>query len=243
MKPENPEYIPEPGIDSDEMKNMQRKIAQEASFSDDFGFSPEEDFTVVGIDQAFTSEKAVSAAVVMENGEVIEKVHGVANLDIPYIPGLLAFREGECIVEALEKLESDPDLLVLDGSGRIHFRQAGIATHIGVIFDKPAIGVAKNLLCGQLEGSVEELEEGEMVEVSADGKVENLETDGMGYAFQSRQYRNSYGINPLYVSPGHRVSNEACVELVEKFSNGYKLPEPTRVADREVDRFKAEILE
>jgi deoxyribonuclease V len=239
--PENTEYIPEPSLDREEMEKMQRKIAREAVFKDDIEFSSDEELTVIGIDQAFLENKAVSAAVVMEGGEVVEKVCGVADLEIPYIPGLLAFREGECIFDALEKLEHDPDLLVLDGSGRIHFRQTGIATHIGVIFDKPAIGVAKNLLCGRLAEPAEELEEGEKVKILADEKVENLESGVIGYAYQSRQYDTSYSVNPLYVSPGHRVSNETAVELVERFCSGYKLPEPTRIADKEVDRFKNDL--
>jgi deoxyribonuclease V len=239
--PENTEYIPEPSLEREEMEKMQRRIASEALFKDDFDFSSDGELTVVGIDQAFLENKAVSAAIVMEDGKVVEKVRGVADLEIPYIPGLLAFREGECIVDALEKLEHDPDLLVLDGSGRTHFRQAGIATHIGLIFDTPSIGVAKNLLCGELKDSVEELEQGEAVEVLADSRVENLESGLIGYAYQSRQYQSSYGITPLYVSSGHRVSNKSAVEFVEHFCSGYKLPEPTRQADKEVDRFKKDL--
>ncbi|MFB6241253.1 MAG: endonuclease V [Candidatus Nanosalina sp.] len=257
MEPVNRSFVPDPSLEREEMEEMQRKIARKAVFEDDFDFSSDDQLTVVGIDQAFLDvensdspgeenqrfSKAVSAAVVMENDEVVEKVHGVADLEIPYIPGLLAFREGECIVNALEKLESDPDLLVLDGSGRIHFRQAGIATHIGVIFDVPSIGVTKNLLCGELQAPVDELEEGEKVEIYTDSEVENLDSGVIGHAFQSRQYENSRSINPLYVSPGHRVSCGTAVELVERFCEGYKLPEPTRRADNEVAEVKKEIQE
>lgn len=257
MKPVNPEFIPEPGLSREEMERMQRKIARKAEFEDNHDFPDKEPLTVVGIDQAFLEagnsdspgeenqrfSKAVSSAVVMEDGEVVEKAHGVADLEIPYIPGLLAFREGECIVDALEKLESDPDLLVLDGSGRIHYRQAGIATHIGLIFDVPAIGVAKNLLCGELLEPVDDLDEGEKVEVHADREVQNLETGLIGYAYQSRQYENSRGINPLYISQGHRVSCETTVKLVEELCEGYKLPEPTRKADKEVAEVKEEVRE
>jgi deoxyribonuclease V len=241
LEAESPDFIPDPSLDREEMEKMQRKIARRAVFADDFDFSKGDDLTVVGIDQAFLEDRAVSAAVAMKGGEVVEEVRGVADLEIPYIPGLLAFREGECIVDALEKLDSNPDLLVLDGSGRIHFRQAGIATHIGVIFDTPSVGVAKNLLCGRLAEPAEELEEGDSVKVLAGEEVENLDSGVIGYAYQSRQYESSYGVNPLYVSPGHRLSNESAVELVERFCSGYKLPEPTRVADKEVDRFKQDL--
>lgn len=125
MQLENPQFLPKPGLAREEMEEMQRRIAEKAVFEDRFEFDPDlEDVKVAGVDQAFLDDKAVSGVVVMEDGEVVERTYGTSELEIPYIPGLLAFREGECIVDALEKLESDPDLLVLDGSGRIHFREA-----------------------------------------------------------------------------------------------------------------------
>jgi deoxyribonuclease V len=240
MEPVNKKFIPRADISKKEMKDMQRQIAREAEFKDrlDLNKKNVEEKIIVGVDQAFTEEKSVSCAVAVKDGKVVEEVSASTDIPMPYIPGLLAFREGGSIVKALEKLEVDPDLLILDGSGRIHFRQAGIATHIGVIFDKPAIGVAKNLLCGKPELNTDELSEGEKVAVRADSKVENLESGVIGYAFQSRQYENSKKINPLYVSPGHRVENETAVELVEKFCEGYKLPEPTRKADKKVSEIK-----
>lgn len=234
----NPQFLPKPGFSKQKMEEIQRKIADRAVFKDEVDFDPDSDFVVAGIDQAFLDEKAVSAAVLMEKGEIVEEKYGVADLEIPYIPGLLAFREGSCIVNALKKLETEPDILMLDGSGRIHFRQAGIATHIGVLFNKPAIGVAKNLLCGNLEESVENLAAGARIPVTADETVENSQEEKIGYAFQSRQ-DSSGRINPLYVSPGHRLNEETSVNMVEKFCNGYKLPEPTRVADKKVDEFKS----
>ncbi len=237
MKPEKPQYLPSPGLSRKEMEKLQYEIAEEAVFEDNFDFPRSlEDVKVAGIDQAFIDEKAVSGVVVMENGEVMERGHGVAELEISYIPGLLAFREGSCIIEALESLSAKPDLLMLDGSGRIHFRQAGIATHIGVLFDIPAIGVAKKLLCGRTTDEVNDLDEGERVPVVADDSVETGDGELIGYAYQSRQ--TSRGINPLYISSGHRVSEDTAVDLVEKTGGGYKLPEPTRLADKYVDKIK-----
>ncbi len=235
------EYLPSPELSREEMEDLQREIAEKAVFRDSFDFPRSlEDVTVAGVDQAFLDEKAVSGVVVMENGEVVERTHGVSKLEIPYIPGLLAFREGECIVDALESLTAEPDLLVLDGSGRIHFRQAGIATHVGVLFDTPSIGVAKKLLCGEPVGKTEGLEKGERVPIRADSRVEGLEDEVIGYAYQSRQF-DSGKVNPLYVSPGHCVSEETAADLVEKLGGEYKLPEPTRLADRYVDDIRQDL--
>lgn len=242
MEPVNPN-MPREGLETEEMNQLQREIAEKAVFHDDIDFRPEEvdEKTVVGIDQAFLDDRVLSGAVVFKGGEVVEKKYVVEETPLPYIPGLLAFREGHSIVSVLEKLDAEPDLLVLDGSGRIHFREAGIATHIGVIFDIPALGIAKNLLCGNVTGDISELDAGEKVAVQADDRVETAE-DVIGYAVQTRQYSSSYGINPVYVSPGHRLGEETAAEIALQFAGDYKLPRPTYEADKYVDEVKQDLL-
>jgi len=207
---------------------------------------------VVGVDQAFLTpddgeDRAVSAAVALRDGDVIESASAVTPLRIPYVPGLLAFREGEPMLAALDALAAEPDLLVCDGSGRIHFREAGIATHVGVLLDVPSVGVAKNLLCGEPDEPTDERPAGWRTPIRADDAVETagapptVDADDatvIGHALQSRQYPNSRRVNPLYVSPGHRVSAEATVEFVDALCAGYKLPEPTRLADACADEAK-----
>lgn len=240
-------YLPDPALTTDQMKNLQRELAEDAVFDDTFPFSTDLDGVMVaGVDQAFHDDRAISGIIVQEwttasHPETVDRAHAVVDLEIPYIPGLLAFREGEAILAAYEQLSVTPDLLVIDGSGRIHFREAGIATHIGVMLDVPAVGVAKNLLCGRPEHSLEKrMEQGSRVAIVADESVETAE-DGtvIGYAYQSKQYAsgNRY-VNPLYVSTGHRVSDETVVDLVERLGGDYKLPEPTRLADAYVDEVK-----
>ncbi|EMA71664.1 endonuclease V [Halorubrum distributum] len=202
--------------------------------------------TVVGVDQAFLTDRdgdrpdaAVSAAVAFRAGTVVEYASATTALSIPYVPGLLAFREGEPILTALDALDAAPDLLVCDGSGRIHFREAGLATHVGVLRDTPSVGVAKSLLCGEPDESTSERPEGWRTPVRADDAVTTAEPGTViGHAFQSRQYPNSKRVNPLYVSPGHRVSAETAVEFVAALCAGYKLPEPTRLADAYADTVK-----
>ncbi|WP_435118306.1 endonuclease V [Halolamina sp. C58] len=243
------------------MEALQREIADAATFADELPFDPdtvgvdgpvEADRTgnerlgssdapvIVGVDQAFLDERAVSAIVAIQDGAVIERAHAVTPLSIPYIPGLLAFREGGPILAAFEALDVDPDLAVFDGSGRIHFRQAGIATHVGVALDLPSVGVAKNLLCGAPVEPVDDRPAGWSTPVEADDSVEAPDGTVIGHAYQSRQWDRDQSINPLYVSPGHRVSAATTVDLVDTLCAGYKLPEPTRLADRYADDVTAE---
>jgi len=253
MRPVEPRFLPEPDADREEMESLQRELAAAARFTDDGCPTPEavaleteptrgdsgeptgNGPIVVGIDQAFQDDVGVSAAVAIQDGAVIDVSCGRWPLSIPYIPGLLAFREGGPIVAALAGLSVDPDLLVLDGQGRIHYREAGIATHVGVLYDVPAIGVAKNLLCGRPVRSLEEpLPAGTRVPIEADDAVSAPAGTVLGHAFQSRQYPNPAvrHVNPIYVSPGHRVGPSTATDLVAAMVTGYKLPAPTRLADR-----------
>jgi len=263
-----PEFVPDPSLSTAEMEAMQREIADAAVFSDDFdvepaavsldgpagqaqlGEQPErtagsaDQPLVAGVDQAFVDDRAVSAIVVMRGREVVERASAVEDTEIPYVPGLLSFREGGAILAAFETLEREPDIVFVDGSGRIHYREAGLATHIGVTVDVPAIGVAKNLLCGRPRESLDQkLPAGERVAIEADGQVETA-TEGtvVGYAVQTRQYESaSRSINPLIVSPGHRVGAETAADFVLATAAGYKLPEPTRLADSYADSVKGEV--
>jgi deoxyribonuclease V len=253
MTPVNPEFVPDPDASRSEKEAQQRRLAGEAIFADEGCPSPDsvdcnqtpdldnhesvstDDPIIVGIDQAFEDDTAVSAAVAIQNGQVLEVVCGRTPLSIPYIPGLLAFREGEPIIDALAQLTVDPDLLVFDGSGRIHYRQAGIATHIGVLYDVPAIGITKNLLCGTPAESLEEpLAEGTQVAIRADEEVDAEAGTLLGYALQTRQFPNPAvrHVNPVFVSPGHRVAPETTATFVGTLGTGYKLPAPVRLADR-----------
>ncbi|MDS0258089.1 endonuclease V [Haloarcula sp. S1CR25-12] len=277
-----PEFVPDASLSTAEMEALQRDIADVAVFSDDFTFDPDavalggpagqqtlgeqgdehaagDRPLVAGVDQAFVGDRAVSAVVVLRGREVVERVWAVEPAEIPYVPGLLSFREGGAILSAFGALDCEPDVVFVDGSGRIHYREAGLATHIGVTLDVPAVGVAKNLLCGEPTESLDrKLPEGARVPIEADARVETSVASGaqradgdavdategtvIGYAVQSRQYESdSQYINPLVVSPGHRVSAETAADLVLATAAGYKLPEPTRLADSYADSVKGEL--
>jgi deoxyribonuclease V len=244
--------LPDPDLSREEMERLQRDIAAEATFADDLSFDPraitegplatagEDPPLVAGVDQAFLDDRAISAVVVSRGGEVVEKTYAVSDLSIPYIPGLLSFREGGPMVDAFADLSVEPDLVLFDGSGRIHFREAGIATHMGVVFDLPSVGVAKSLLCGSPVASTDGLSEGSRVPIESNADVTAPGGTVIGHAVQTRQYESdSRHVNPLIVSPGHRVAAGTAADLVLGLAAGYKLPEPTRRADAHADEVKS----
>ena len=254
MRDPPPRFDPDPSLSPAEMEALQRDIASEAVFADRLPFDParvgESDPgapVVAGVDQAFLTDRepeaAVSAIVCWRGGEIVERTFAVTPLSFPYVPGLLSFREGGPIFAAFRELDCEPDLALFDGSGRIHFRQAGLATHVGCALDLPSAGVAKSLLCGTPREPVDALPAGARVpiEVAADDDVDAPVGTVIGYALQSRQYPNSTRINPLYVSPGHRVGAETAVDLVAQCGGEYKLPEPTRLADAYADEVIGEL--
>ena len=158
--------------------------------------------------------------------EVIESVGVQSRARFPYVPGYLSFREVPPLLEAFAKLTRVPDLLVCDGQGRAHPRRFGLACHLGVLLDLPAIGCAKTRLVGthrepgpRRGAHVRLLEAGECV-----GEV----------------VRTREGVRPVYVSVGHRVSLPTARRLVLRLTRGYRLPEPTRAAHAEVNRLRRE---
>ncbi len=234
-----------------QMEALQRDIARTAVFEDAIDFDPTtvtvdtptpETPIVAGVDQAFLDDRIVSAIVLTRGEEVVARTYTTSSIEFPYVPGLLSFREGGSILEAFETLTTEPDVIVFDGSGRIHFREAGLAVHIGVALDLPAIGVAKTLLCGQPVVSTDALAAGERVEIVADDEMSAPDGTTVGHALQTRQYPNSHRINPVYVSPGHRLSADTATAIIDRCRGEYKLPEPTRLADAAADEAK-EVIE
>ena len=137
----------------------------------------------------------------------------------PYIPGFLGFREVPFVLEAVAGLPRRPDLILVDGHGVSHPRGCGIATHLGVVLDLPTIGVAKSVLVGKMEGELGE----------EAGSTAPLVWRGQRIATVLRSRR---GVQPLLISTGHRVSQETALRLVGEWLAGYRLPEPTRLADK-----------
>lgn len=244
MEPDRPDLAPVAGLSREAMRDLQVRVAESAIFQDEPPLEPDrhDGYLVAGVDQAFLDDRAVSAVVVRRGGETVERTHAVEPLTAPYVPGYLSFREGGPVLAALSTLTVEPDLLLVDGSGRLHYRQAGLATHLGVVLDLPTIGVAKGLLCGRPRTALEGLVAGDSVAIEADEEVDAPPGTVLGHAVQTRQFPGGERhVNPVFVSPGHRTGATNAVALVLAACAGYKLPEPIRRADRHASRVKESV--
>lgn len=177
---------------------------------------------VAGVDVtcAADSPTGVAGVIVMRlpSLEVVERQSAVAALRFPYVPGYLSFREGPVVLEAIGRLAARPDLFLFDGQGICHPRRFGIAAHLGVLLDRPALGCAKSLLCGtHAEPGARRGCRRRIV----------LAGETVGAALRTRD-----GVAPVYVSVGHRVDLPGAIRAVLACARGYRIPEPLREAHR-----------
>ena len=175
---------------------------------------------VAGVDISAPNSEGIArgAVVVLSYPELdIEEVKTAeSRITLPYIPGLLSFRECPLILDACEKLCNTPDLILVDGQGVAHPRRLGLASHLGLFLDVPTIGCAKSILCGKHEAV------GEAVGSHAE-LVDNGDTIGAAL-------KTKVGVKPIYVSIGHKIDLALALHWVINCCRGYRLPEPTRMA-------------
>ncbi len=177
---------------------------------------------VAGVDVGFEARGGITraAVAVLSFPELALQEFAVARRPtaFPYIPGLLSFREVPAVLDALRQLRRLPDLLLCDGQGLAHPRRFGIACHLGVLTDLPAVGVAKSRLLGTHAPLADD--KGARQFLYDKGEV-------IGTVLRTRS-----GVRPLYVSAGHRVSLESAVDFVLRCVTRYRLPETTRAAHK-----------
>ena len=175
---------------------------------------------VAGIDISSPDAQGVAkgAVVVLSYPElsIVEIEIAQGKITLPYIPGLLSFRESPLILNACEKLSNIPDLVLIDGQGIAHPRRLGLASHVGLCLGLPTIGCAKSILCGQHGPLAEEV--GSHAEL-----LDNGELIGAALRTKSR-------VKPIYVSVGHKIDLASALQWVINCCRGYRLPEPTRLA-------------
>jgi len=175
---------------------------------------------IAGIDVSISRFSKAGRAVVVVLDYYDFKIREVSvaegDIDFPYIPGLLSFREAPLAMRAWQGLKSRPDLLMVDGQGIAHPRRLGIASHLGLLLDIPTIGCAKSRLIGTHDSLPEEagsyrllMEKGEII-----GAV----------------VRTKHAVKPVYVSIGHRIDLDGAISLVLNCCQGFRLPQPTRLA-------------
>lgn len=177
---------------------------------------------ICGVDCSYDLQTNISRAVLCvftyPELELVESVMAHLPTDFPYIPGLLSFREIPVILEAFKVLSITPDILFVDGMGIAHPRRMGIATHLGLYLDMPAIGVGKSLLCGKYE--IPGWRKGDMSDLFHKG-------ERIGVVLRSKD-----NTNPLFISPGHKIDFETSLKLVMDCLVKFRLPEPTHIADK-----------
>ncbi len=173
-----------------------------------------------GVDVSVKAGRARAAVVLLTWPELepCEAVTAEQATPFPYVPGLLAFREGPVVLEALDKLSEAPDVLVFDAHGLAHPRRMGLATHLGVLLDLPTVGCAKSCLCG--EYSEPDSQRGSWTVLREEDEV-------IGAVLRTRD-----DVKPVFVSVGHRIGLEDAVSLILGCACGYRLPETTRWAHR-----------
>jgi deoxyribonuclease V len=171
----------------------------------------------VGFEQGGEITRAAIVLLKYPSLELVEYQIARIPTTMPYIPGFLSFREYPALLAAWEQLSRKPDLLFVDGHGISHPRRLGVASHFGLLVDVPTIGVAKKRLCGKFEPL--SAEPGALAPLM--DKQEQL-----GWVWRSKAR-----CNPLFIATGHRVSQDTALAWVQRCTQGYRLPEPTRWAD------------
>ncbi|MDD5126887.1 MAG: deoxyribonuclease V [Dehalococcoidales bacterium] len=199
-----------------EAMNLQKELAQRVSRTGEVS-NPR---FIGGVDISVDRFRGTAtAAVVVLDYPALEPVEiriVQGKPGMPYIPGLLSFREAPLILEACAQLENAPDLLLVDGQGIAHPRRLGIAAHLGLWLEVPTIGCAKSRLCGDCKEPDNTV--GSYTELSDNGEV-------IGAVLRTRN-----GVKPVYISTGHKINQLSAVQWVLRCCRGYRLPEPVRYA-------------
>lgn len=195
-----------------EVIKLQKQFAKKVIIRDNFDRSFE---SICGVDVSYRKKTAYCSAVIInrENFEIIETVSSKSEIINPYIPGLFILRESAPILRTLRLITSPFQLLLVDGHGVLHPRRCGLACHIGISTNLPTIGVAKSLLCGNVQSDNFVSHEGEI----------------LGYALKSKN--NSKKV--AYISVGHKITLPTSIEVVKSITKTDQyLPEPLIVADK-----------
>jgi len=174
--------------------------------------------------RTLTAEKKLWGPCEPAGFEVIETASAIQKISFPYIPGLLSFRESPACIAAVEKLTQEPDAFMIDGQGIAHPRRFGIASHLGLFFDKPTIGCAKSILVGTFQ-------EPPLEKTSYSLLKDRNEVIGA-------VVRTRTNVEPVFVSVGNKCLLKDAIEITLACTTKYRIPEPTRLAHEMVGKLK-----
>lgn len=222
---------------------LQCRLAEEVRLA--YAALPER---IVGLDCAFSGDEILAVAVVWDTaaGAILEARAARMSVRFPYVPGLLSFREVPALERVLERVRSPFGGVMCDGQGIAHPRRFGLASHLGLRLGLPTVGCAKSRLCGRYETPgplrgdwsplLAEAPGGSSAGAPAQRGVDvstNSASERIGTVLRTRDR-----VNPVFVSPGHLTDHPSSIEWVLACGRGYRLPEPTRQADRLVGEYK-----
>ncbi len=201
-------------VTPEEARQLQNRLRTQVISTDWFGTIN----TVAGVDIGLKKDTAIASVVVLSFPElqVVDSVVTASPVRFPYIPGLLSFREIPPLLTTFDQLQTIPDLIIVDGQGIAHPRRFGLASHLGLILDKPTIGCAKSRLWGRY--TEPDAEQGAYTYLTDKGEV-------IGAAVRTRT-----NVRVVYVSIGHRISLDSARIWTLACCRGYRLPETTRYA-------------
>jgi deoxyribonuclease V len=182
---------------------------------------------IAAADVAFRQGKAFGAVVILSFPELklIECVRKVTKISYPYIPGLLTFREGPVLEKCFRALKNEPDITIFDGQGMAHPRNMGIATHMGILLDKPTIGCAKTRLFGEYTPPQKNR--------GAFSYLLDQRKNKLGVVLRTRDF-----VQPVYVSPGYKIDIDNSIRIVLSCAQKYRLPKPLRLAHQLTQQVK-----
>jgi len=201
-------------MDKTQAINLQKELAKKVISKNRL---PSKIKTICGVDVSYKDNKAYCSAVILDKKSlsIIELKNSSCTVSVSYIPGLFMLRETKPILLTIKKLQENFDVLLVDGHGVLHPRNCGLACYVGLKLDKPVIGIAKKLLCGEIQPDSK---------ITLDGKI-------LGHEIINKK--------TIYVSVGHKISLHTAKKIVKEMirdNNWY--PEPLRIADQNSKRFR-----
>lgn len=203
-------------VTPEQAKQLQNELRNQVIRTDQF----ETIKTVAGVDIGLKDDIALASVVVLSypDLQVVNVVVAESRVSFPYIPGFLSFREIPPLLVAFSRLQTEPDLVIVDGQGIAHPRRFGLASHLGLILDIPTIGCAKSRLCGQY--TEPDTEKGAYTDLLDKDEI-------IGVALRTRT-----NVSIVYVSIGHRISLASARKFTLACCGKYRLPETTRYAHK-----------
>jgi deoxyribonuclease V len=196
-----------------ELKKEQLKLAKKIELKDNF----DKIKSIAGIECTVVNNKLLACVVLCEfpSMKVVQKKTYFLSDPLPYKPGYQAYREMPAMVEAYNSLDEDADLILVMGIGINHPRKIGIASHLGLILNKPSIGVTQKLLFGKVEK----------------GKI-IYNNEIAGFEIKTKDHAN-----PIYVSPGNYITLGSTLDITSKCIKAlHKMPEPLHLAHKFVKK-------